>query len=292
MATLIGYAVPLSLPMPKLSELADHTYVRTADGRGVWGCWGRSDGGAEICRGGGSSKQADCYSQPWGTTGIVYGVTGVCHQTANRILYPAGAIVSGAHGYWLSSAVYGTYGDAIGWAAKRLACYWTGGDKLARASLKAMPEKASDAKLATAQNNDDAEYTKEIIALYEEVANAPNNFAAKKGAAPSYLSRELEIAMKYKLGKKANSDNASAAIQIQKELHAELNKLVDGLYSEALTPAEYANQANDLFNKKFKSINGEIGKANYQKLFNIAPEVKLLLINPEVMTKPHKAIDL
>jgi len=53
--------------------------------------------------------------------------------------------------------------------------------------------------------------------------------------------------------------------------------------SEEISPAEYANQANKLFNKKFKLISAEIGKDNYQKLFAIAPDVKLSLINPDVM---------
>ncbi|MDD5267675.1 MAG: hypothetical protein PHO08_11175 [Methylococcales bacterium] len=292
MATLIGYAIPLTTPMPGINQLADHTYVRTADGRGVWGCWGRSDGGSEICRGSGSSKQADCYSQPWGTSGIIYGVTGVCHQTANRILYPARVIVSGAHGYWLSSLVYGTYGDAASWAAQRLRCYWTGGDKAMKAQLKAMPEEEANIKHAAPQSKEDLGYTTEIMALYEEVAQAPEKFSAKEGAAPAFLSRELEIAIKIKLGKQMDTGKTKATIQLQNELHQEMNKLVDELYSEEISTVEYANQANRLFNKKFKLIGAEIGKDNYQKLFAIAPGVKLSLINPDVMAKPYKIIDM
>ena len=95
MATLTGYAV-------KISWLgADHTYVRSSVGN-KWGCWGRDSGGKAICSGSGSASVANCISQPWSTAGLVYGVTGVCHQTANRILYPARAIVSKASGYWAS----------------------------------------------------------------------------------------------------------------------------------------------------------------------------------------------
>jgi hypothetical protein len=292
MATLIGYAIPLITPMPGINQQADHTYVRTADGRGVWGCWGRSDGGKEICRGSGSSKQADCYSQPWGTSGIIYGVTGVCHQTANRILYPARKIVSGANGYWLSSLVYGTYGGIVSWAEQRARCYWTRGDKATKAQLKAMPEEETNIKQVAPQSQEDMDYTTEILALYEEVAQAPEKFSAKEGEAPSFLSRELEIAIKIKLGKQMDTGKTEAVIQLQNELHQERNKLVDKLYSEEISPVEYANQANKLFNAKFKLIGAQLGKGHYQKLFAIAPNVKLSLINPEVMAKPYKFIDM
>ena len=292
MATLIGYAIPLTTPMPGINQLADHTYVRTADGRGVWGCWGRSDGGSEICRGSGSSKQADCYSQPWGTSGIIYGVTGVCHQTANRILYPARVIVSGAHGYWLSSLVYGTYGDIAGWAAQRLRCYWTSGDKAIKAQLKASPEEEANIKHAVPVSMEGLDYITEILALYEEAPRAPEKLSAKEGAAPAFLNRELEIAIKIKLGKQMDTGKTEAALHLQNELHQDMNKLVDELYSGEISPTVYANQADQLFNKKFKLIGAEIGKNNYQKLFAIAPGVKLSLINPDVMTKPYKVIDI
>jgi len=89
-----------------------------------------------------------------------------------------------------------------------------------------------------------------------------------------------------------DTGKTEAVIQLQNELHQERNKLADELYSEEISPVEYANQANKLFNKKFKMIGAEIGKGNYQKLFVIAPNVKLSLINPEVMAKPYKFIDM
>src|ERR1700738_4941091 len=83
MATLIGHSIPT------LWGAADHTYV-TCQGGYAWPGWGRSAGGSTICAGAGSSANANCISQPSSTAGLVYGITGVCHQTANRILWPAG----------------------------------------------------------------------------------------------------------------------------------------------------------------------------------------------------------
>jgi hypothetical protein len=106
--TLSGYAIPVT------TQVADHTYVLSDQGHS-WGCWGRSAGGQVICAGTGNTSQADCLSQPNSHAGITYAFTGVCHQTANRILYPTSAngqlaTVSQARGARLSYFMYGVYG--------------------------------------------------------------------------------------------------------------------------------------------------------------------------------------
>jgi hypothetical protein len=87
----------------------DHTYVTSSCGL-LWGCWGRNSGGQSIRGSIGNSIIADCLSQPNSQAGIVYGITGVCHQTANRILHPAATTVAGCNGYVQSAFVYGAYG--------------------------------------------------------------------------------------------------------------------------------------------------------------------------------------
>ena len=98
-----GYAIKIQgLP-------ADHTYVRSDAGH-VWPCFGRSSGGREICEGVAELDDADCLSRINSTAGIRYGGTGVCHQAANRILFPSGATVEDATGYRGSFFAWGTYG--------------------------------------------------------------------------------------------------------------------------------------------------------------------------------------
>lgn len=65
-----------------------HTYVTSTCGAS-WDCWGGKTGGSVVCQGTGSSIEADCIAGSKGRAGIVYWVTGLCHQTANRILWPA-----------------------------------------------------------------------------------------------------------------------------------------------------------------------------------------------------------
>ena len=103
LGTLTGYA----LMVPVLR--AEHTYVESSHGH-VWSCGGRSANGRSICAGVGNTAQADCLSQLNSEAGIVYGRTGVCHQKANRILYPSAQTVSEASGYRGSLFAWGTYG--------------------------------------------------------------------------------------------------------------------------------------------------------------------------------------
>jgi hypothetical protein len=69
-----------------LQQALHHTYVESSCGAS-WGCWGGNKGGTSVCIGTGSSIEADCISQ--GDAGIEYGLNGVCHQIANRILAAA-----------------------------------------------------------------------------------------------------------------------------------------------------------------------------------------------------------
>jgi hypothetical protein len=97
---LIGHALAMAnLPF-------DPTYVTSSAGD-RWDCKGRSQGGRVICRGSGDLGLARCLACPDGQAGISYGVTGVCHQIANRILYPAGDRVERAKGYNRSFRFYG-----------------------------------------------------------------------------------------------------------------------------------------------------------------------------------------
>ncbi len=110
---LIGYAAPVQAPISKLLKIlgknADHTYVISSNGD-VYPCHGGSNGGVIVCSGPGNTDQAKCLAQKDLKAGILYGITGVCHQTANRILTPCGQIVSKAVGYRTSSFAWGDYG--------------------------------------------------------------------------------------------------------------------------------------------------------------------------------------
>lgn len=114
MGTLTVMVYPTKLAF----GLADHTYVQCCPSKG-WGCWGGKSGGTALRSGEGSTARADAIARPDEKAGIkCYMVNGVCHQAANRILLPAGITVSGARGYSISEAMFGTYGRVGFWPCK------------------------------------------------------------------------------------------------------------------------------------------------------------------------------
>ncbi len=115
MGTLVAKARPIQL----FAQLADHTYVQCDTGGARWGCWGRSTGGTVLRSGAGSTKRADRIAQPDEKANIrCYLINGVCHQAANRVLFPAGILVRGARGYAISHALFGTYGRVGFWPCR------------------------------------------------------------------------------------------------------------------------------------------------------------------------------
>lgn len=95
---------------PLIENVAgEHTYLLSSQGN-CWPCFGGSAGGREICREKGELALAQCLAGRTSTAGIRYGITGVCHQTANRILWPASLLVSEAKGYRFSSLLFHHYG--------------------------------------------------------------------------------------------------------------------------------------------------------------------------------------
>jgi hypothetical protein len=99
----MGALVVMRYSTKMYAGLADHTYVMCGTGRKAWSCWGGKTGGTELRRGPGSTKRANAIAQQDERAGIMcYLINGVCHQAANRILYPAGILVTGARGYGVS----------------------------------------------------------------------------------------------------------------------------------------------------------------------------------------------
>ncbi len=111
----MGTLVAMHYPTVLAFGAADHTYVMCGTGGKAWGCWGGKTGGTVLRSGSGSTSQADAIAEPNERAGVTcYLINGVCHQAANRVLFPAGVFVTGARGYGVSLAIYGPYGRPRG----------------------------------------------------------------------------------------------------------------------------------------------------------------------------------
>ena len=113
---LTGYALPTQWhPIKQLPRWPlDHTCVTASTGE-QWGCFGRTYAedpsvATAVASGPGDLLWTKAIAGPEGYAGIDFGVTGVCDQTSNRILIPAGVTVKNSPGNEIATLLCGIYG--------------------------------------------------------------------------------------------------------------------------------------------------------------------------------------
>lgn len=280
MAILRGHAVPT------LGGLADHTYV-TCQGGYAWPCWGRSAGGRIICSGSGSSSKANCISAPWSTAGLIYGITGVCHQTANRILWPAGVTVRSAKGYWASWLAYGTYGtDTAAWLGRLAVCSLSTGEIAQCAVTKITPKKA----MLPAIDREDRALVREIKALYQKRVTPAEHKRRlmAKGPDVKMLGMEVKLAMKQRLGGKSKANLIKEVQEIQQELFAKRAKIEASLHDGSLRGEAFAKKMNDAINKSLRDCQKSLGNEDYSMLMDLKARERIMIVDPKIAAKVHK----
>ncbi|SIN96229.1 hypothetical protein [Fibrobacter sp. UWB11] len=103
-----AFAIPVSDKVLGLDKM-DHTYV-VMGGR-AFGCFGRSADGRAITPVSKGNKQvAEETETSSYNANMTYGVHGVCHQMANRILWTAQLLVDEAQAFNVSVSLFGPYG--------------------------------------------------------------------------------------------------------------------------------------------------------------------------------------
>jgi len=268
MSTLYGWSVDSFYGI-------DHTYVTSSDGH-VWPCWGRSSGGQVICSGTADASQADCLSQKNSRAGILYGLTGVCHQTANRILYPARCIVSKATNYWITAFLYGTYGLSVVKFKSRLA--------------KCLGEDDYHFQRLGAGGPDlggEVLYLQRINQLYTQAYSQMRQAGvSKEQVSFRLLQNELKLTVSYRLGSDATLQVSRNLQTFQLELLKEKNYYDRALMARRLKPADYATKVNNIINSALKDVHKSLGESRYQKMFGIKPDVQL--IDPAIMQEFYR----
>jgi hypothetical protein len=259
MDTLRGHAISINWLG------ADHTYV-TSDSGGVWPCWGRSEGGVEICSGPGERATAQCLSEPWSTSLIIYGVTGVCHQTANRILYPSNATVNLAKWYLASTLLYGTYGtDYIVWAGKKVACgvpLFGGVDG------------------AGGEGQKSNGYEQEIFELYKKKPDSYERLYSD--VVPNFIQHETRLAIKHRLGADYSKEKTKHIFDHHHNIHRRKKEL-DVRYSKGMVAKDFADEANKIVSEELGGIHKKLGAGDFNKLFGSELGERVIIVDHEAM---------
>lgn len=280
----MGLLVAMKYPTKLFLKAADHTYVQCGSGAKGWGCWGGKSGGTAFNRGNGSTNRANSIAQPNERAGITcYLVNGVCHQAANRVLLPAGILVSAARGYSVSSAIFGTYGKVGFWPCHAPFNQYPGatgdlsacltGKSFARSALPKLPKLEGEDKhtraIKQAYNKFDPEEATPLDAM---------QFHA------SLFDREVKFRLGEDLGKAAKGLHLA---KVTVEL--EHRHLVEALGHDRMLPAEFVKAFNKMTLDFQDSVANAINKAQYKKLLDLERDERVVLADPDIVTELYGA---
>lgn len=261
-------------------QFADHTWVTTYDAPGqcpppvnYWFSWGSCHGtgpqtpAKALGTQGADLDVARCLCTPdledYAPTpgnpahgGIdFYGITGVCHQLSNRILWAsrsggaAPLTVSGAMGYGVSRFLYGAYGtNAADWGARVLRC-----------AAPAQPTPAPGTPVAMAMR----------------AAPALGPEADFSAMLTERLGPELPR------GKRAQLQQIHARLLQKKAL------LDRAVRSGRLPPARFANGVNELVNQSLREAAEVLTPEEYERLFGIPKGMTIGIVDPTIAERSN-----
>lgn len=276
LGTLHAWANPLGVA----GQFADHTWATSYDapstcapGPEYWYSWGSchatgaSTTARELGRAPADLGVARCICRPDVESyafvegdpahgGIdFYGITGVCHQLSNRILFATAVggaeplTVKDAHGYPVSRFVYGTYGsNPSEWDARKTRC---------------------------------------LAAAAAAAATAPTPAAAMMRMAAPTMS--LDDDLKAMFDERFHADYSRASFEQIRQLRSEFfdqkRQLDRGTIGRRIPRRRYAEQVNELLNAYLARAAGILGERDYRTLFGIPPGERIGLVDPEVAAR-------
>jgi len=290
MGTLIGKAYHI------LSGAADHTYVECGTGKVGWSCWGGKTGGQELAgaRGTGSTNQANAIAGANERGGITcYAINGVCHQAANRILWPARILVSAARGYWVSSSLYTTYGREnlnflhICEAPFNQHNDVTGDlpDCVETLKLEASQAYLSARHFELANRDISAEKTfaEAAMALHTKA----RSLAVAKDAEVhlSYQQEHFSLQSQYRLGAIYSKNLGQSLNNLITDIENERLELERAYADKELNLKDFASQFNEL-TVKFQDYMAEtLAPEQYRAYFSLERTERVILLDPDILDK-------
>lgn len=292
----MGTLVAMHYPTKLFANLADHTYVRCGTGGAAWSCWGGKSGGTELRRGMGSTKQADAIAEPNERARIsCYLINGVCHQAANRILFPAGITVQGARGYEVSEALFGAYGrpwgpfgtcpspfDQHNGVTGDLAeCVGAAPLKVSKSARKRPARRAARAV------REEQKYLRGVLAIYRRVQPLMRA-SARKLAGPDLEGFQLELFMHkvaYNLRGKVDRGLSRKLQAVRLSAERSRLKIEDWFSHKEMKASEFVKAFNNETILFQEAAAGVLKPAQYNALFGLEPGDSVILADPRIVKK-------
>ncbi|MCU0559686.1 MAG: hypothetical protein MUD16_05770 [Desulfobacterales bacterium] len=287
----MGTLVVMRYATDMFASLADHTYVACGAGEKAWGCWGGKTGGAELRRGAGSTRQADAIAEADERARIkCYLINGVCHQAANRILFPAGITVRGARGYDVSEALFGTYGRPRGPFGTCQSPFRTHADVTGDLPECAEPRAAQPlarrkaAAPSPGERKRERAYLKGVLAIYREDERV---LASTKGLrGPDLAGFHLKLFMykaQHSLGTQLDKRLAAKLRALRLSAEWSRMKVEDLFVNKEMKAQEFVdalNQETILFQEAAANT---LKPGHYRRLFGLKPGDTVVLADPRIV---------
>jgi hypothetical protein len=289
----MGALVVRHYPTKLFLKAADHTYVECGAGAKGWACWGGKTGGTFLRAATGSTRRAGAIAEPDEKAGITcYLVNGVCHQAANRILTPAAITVDGARGYSLSVAIFGVYGRprAMLGLCKAPFDRHTGvtGD-LTECMGGAGPD-AEQGGPTTAGDPDfmDDDYMREVRRLHDRAES--DEFIDVNGLFQLQM-QQFKLLMTHKFGPASSRINVTkyARVMAAREQFEHKRLRVEERLSSTRNGMAFVKELDELTLEFQSDVAGVLEPKAYETLFNLRPDEKIVLSDPDIVERVYGA---
>jgi hypothetical protein len=291
----MGKFVVMCYSTSLFANLADHTYVKCGTGGRAWGCWGGKTGGTELRRGTGSTKRADAIAEADERARIkCYLINGVCHQAANRILFPAGITVRGARGYDVSEALFGTYGRPRGpFGTCRSPFHKHAGITgdlpecvETRATRQQVTRKAP--ALSPEERKRERKYIKGVLAIYSEDERALKSTGGLRG--PDLAGFHLRLFMykaEYSLGPKLDKTLSAKLKDIRMSAEWSRMKVEDLFTNKEMKTREFVDALNNETILFQEAAANALRPGQYKLLFGLKPGDTVVLADPSIVKEVY-----
>lgn len=288
----MGQLIAWHYRTPLFAKLADHTYVTCGNPGKAWGCWGGKTGGTILRQGTGSTAQADAIANPDEKAGITcYLINGVCHQAANRILFPAGITVRGAKGYPVSESLYGTYGRprALFGLCKAPFDKHLGitGD-IGECKAAAMTLSTFEKKVLTVAGDDHDEpyqkYLKNVNQMYDQASSAMKSLSLDPSDTKQFQVGLFDHLVEFRLGS-PSPDTRSHLLEVRSSIEDKRIHLESLFENNELSVEQFVTQSNALDEKFQIDIANLLSEEDYQSLLELERGDNVVLGDPEIAKK-------
>jgi hypothetical protein len=285
----MGILVTLKYPTPLFAKLADHTYVECGTGARGWSCWGGKTGGTAFHSGNGSTRQANAIAEANERGGITcYLINGVCHQAANRILFPARILVTHARGYGVSEALFGPYGRPRGYMGLCRAPF----DKHEAVS-EDLPEcvvaPSAAPGMGTPASPEETRYVDLTADIYAQQKDStlmgagPIDPKELLGEITEFQLKLFSLMMDYRLGPKMTAGNALTNMIAHRQ-RTEVNRfsIEEDFSAGTMKVREFTESMNNEFIDFQRNSADTLNEPEYQRLFGVSRDDEIWLGDPEI----------